>query len=343
MYALTAVMISIAGIDKGAPHRIVANQLDEMHKVGDEGFESVWQRFGSQSEVDGDGLRMVGEWRQHWSNEIVRDCQIIYATFFPKHVPNYAFKKLMGGNEPKLSPKGWPVLEEGNNTLSRMMGNAEAHCAGNPLPMKGQRWNPIMSLLHGRLSPIMYVMLISGGISCSVCDARRTFGQMSMRSIRSAQAGDPMVCLVCEGVGNELDQIDGKDENAVGELVRQVRQICDDRGIDFKPEEWPQQDQYDKEKSSVRVIMGREIAPVASTKKEEYNPMEVPEIRKKAMPSDSGLDTDDELFAWLKLAVGDLSSELRTSHALLTARLGTSGQAHDGDAVKLITAAKILG
>ena len=53
MYALTAVLISIGGIDKGTAYKTVAKQLYEMRKADDECFESVWRRFESQSTVDG--------------------------------------------------------------------------------------------------------------------------------------------------------------------------------------------------------------------------------------------------------------------------------------------------
>ena len=96
MYALTAVLISIGGIDKGTAYKTIAKQINEIHKAEDKCFESVWRRFDSQSTVDGDRVRIVEKWKQHWSSEMSRDGQMIHATYFPKLVPNDAFKRLMG-------------------------------------------------------------------------------------------------------------------------------------------------------------------------------------------------------------------------------------------------------
>ena len=42
MHALTTVMLSIAGADKGAADKIYAQQLYEMHRTSDRPFEQVW-------------------------------------------------------------------------------------------------------------------------------------------------------------------------------------------------------------------------------------------------------------------------------------------------------------
>ena len=49
MHALTAVIVSIAGLDEGLQYRMFSGQLCEMHKVADEEWAVVWQRFVNQS------------------------------------------------------------------------------------------------------------------------------------------------------------------------------------------------------------------------------------------------------------------------------------------------------
>ena len=226
MHALTALILSIAGLDAGSQYATFSKQLCEMHKVANEDWGVVWKRFVDHSTFDDDKVIVASELKKRWSSQMSRDGQIIHATFFSKMVPYDVYKAIMGGPKPRLTNKEWPTLADAPCELRRRIGYAEQRCAGSPLPTRGVRWSPLMALLHGKLSPITYLMLIGDGMECSMRRANRNFEQISMRSINTAQAEDPLVCIVCEGVANLADQAKGKSQNAQGEWLYCVHAKC---------------------------------------------------------------------------------------------------------------------
>lgn len=202
-------------------------------------FANLWAFYELQSGEDQisftKGIMMVKQWKHHWSYGMSMDGQILHATFFPRHVPREAYKDIMGVPRPQLEDWDWPTIDGDRNPLKTKIGEAESRSARCTMPMKGVRWTPLMALINRKVSPIGFLLLLSDGMTCSVCNSKRTFEQISMKAITTGLSEDPLVCLVCEGVQHILNQEEGKPENNIGKWVKEAQDNCAGRGVEFTP------------------------------------------------------------------------------------------------------------
>ena len=95
--------------------------------------------------------------------------QMLHATHFPRNVGEEQYRKLLHARKPIITPTEWPTVEDENNKLFTAMRNAEDACLSSKVPVKGTRWSPLMALVNCKVSPVMYLMLISEGLTCRDC------------------------------------------------------------------------------------------------------------------------------------------------------------------------------